>query len=338
MIALVFLSTMPILLKLIMNCKAHTHLLATALLLLVSTVAMAGERVHLLIPGGAGGGWDSTARGVGEVLARSGLVEASSYENMSGGDGSKAIAHLIETAERQHNTLMISSSPIILKSLKGIFPQTYKDLVPVATAIADYGAFVVKADSSYHHWQQVVADYKLDPRNVLVAGGSVRGSMDHLVAALAFNKSGADVRQMRYIPYNAGAKAMVGLLSGETQLLSTGLSEATALAKQGEVRILAMTAGERVDYARDIPTFVEQGIDVRFTNWRGFFAAPGFPPERQQHYQQLIAEMYKTAEWEGIRRSRGWTNLYIAGQDFVDFLADQERELGKIMIELGMQK
>lgn len=321
-----------------MKLRTYIYACVTVTLILLSTYATAGERVHMLIPGGAGGGWDTTARGVGEALARSGLVKTSSYENMSGGDGSKAIAYLIETADRQHNTLMISSSPIVLKSLKGIFPQTYKDLVPVATAIADYGAFVVKADSDYHDWKQVIAAYNLDPRNVKVAGGSVRGSMDHVVAALAFKKSGADVRQLRYIPYNAGAKAMVGLLSGETHLLSTGLSEATALAEQGEVRILAMTGDKRVDFAPHIPTFVEQGIDVRFTNWRGFFAAPGFPPERQEYYQRLIAGMYQTKEWEEIRTSRGWTDLYISGQEFADFLADQERELGKILIHLGMKK
>ena len=300
--------------------------------------AAASERIHLLIPGGAGGGWDTTARGVGDALSRSGLVESASFENISGGGGNKAIAYLIETADRQRNTLLISSTPIILQSLKGIFPQTYKDLVPVAAVVADYGAFVVKTDSKYQHWGGMVADYQRDARNVKVAGGSVRGSMDHLVAALAFKKSGVDARQLRYIPYNAGAKAMVGLLSGETQLLSTGLSEAIALAEQGEVRILAMTATERVEYAQDIPTLREQGVDVEFTNWRGFFAAPGTSEKRQLDHQSMLESMYQTEEWEEIRLNRGWTNLSISGDAFREFLAEQERELGQVMIELGMKK
>lgn len=321
-----------------MKASALIHRIVFVLLVFLVGNATAAERVHFVIPGGAGGGWDSTARGIGEALARSGLVETASYENISGGGGSKAIAYLIETASRQQNTLMISSSPIILRSLKGIFPQTYHDLTPVASAIADYGAFVVKANSKYTSWAQVVADYRLDPRNVKIAGGSSRGSMDHLVAALALKYSGVDATQLRYIPYNAGAKAMVGLLSGETQMLSTGLSEAKALADQGEVRILAMTAPQRVDYATNIPTLMEQGVDVQFTNWRGFFAAPGFSPQQLTTYQQLLAAMYKTQEWDQIRQQRGWTNLYLAGDDFIEFLAEQERELGKIMVELGMKK
>ncbi len=304
----------------------------------VSQPAYAVERLHFLIPGGAGGGWDTTARGVGDALMRSGIVDRASYENMSGGDGSKAIAHLIESAARQTDTLMISSTPIVLKSLKDIFPQSYKDLTPIAAVIADYGAFVVTTDSKYTSWQQMIDDFKLDPRNVLVAGGSVVGGMDHVVAAMAFQKSGVDARTIRYIPYNAGAKAMVGLLSTETQLLSTGLSEALALAEQGEVRILAMTAATRVDHAPDVLTLSEQGVDMVFTNWRGFFGAPGLPESKVREFQEMLLRMYDTKEWEDIRRKRGWTNLYISGDDFVAFLEDQEIEMARLLGELGIRR
>ncbi len=299
---------------------------------------VAEQRIHFLIPGGAGGGWDTTARGIGEAMSRSGLISSASYENLSGGDGSKAMAHLIETAKRQSNTLMITSAPIILRSLKGIFPQSYKDLTPVAAAIADYGAFVVNVNSKYKNWQQVIDDFNLDPRNVKVAGGSVRGSMDHLVAALAFKESGSDAKQLRYIPYNAGAKAMVGLLSGETQLLSTGLSEALALAEQGEVRVLATTADKRLPFATDVPTLKEQGVDVEFINWRGFFAAPNTPIEKINEFQRLLIAMYSTPEWQAVRQQRGWTDYFIESSQFSSFLAEQERSLANIMIELGFLK
>ena len=53
-------------------------------------------RTHFLIPAGPGGGWDGTARGIGEALVKSGLVEDVSFENLSGGGGGRAIAKLIE--------------------------------------------------------------------------------------------------------------------------------------------------------------------------------------------------------------------------------------------------
>jgi putative tricarboxylic transport membrane protein len=307
------------------------------LLLICQTHSVsASDRIHFIIPGGAGGGWDTTARGVGEALARSGIVDISSYENLSGGGGSRAMAHLIETADRQQNTLMISSSPIILRSLREIYPQSYRDLTPVASVIVDYGAFVVRVDSPYVKWQDVIDDFLINPRGVNVAGGSSRASMDHIIAALAFKKSGVDANQLKYIPYNAGGHAMVGLLSGETQLLSTGLSEAITLADQGEVRILAMTAPKRLDRYPDVPTLAEQGIPAVFANWRGFFAAPGISAEQFDQFVSLLAKMYETQEWQDIRENRGWTDFFVSGEDFVAFLGQQELEMAALLRELGL--
>jgi putative tricarboxylic transport membrane protein len=297
--------------------------------------AQVKEQVHIIIPGGAGGGWDTTARSVGEALSRTGIVGNASYENLSGGDGSKAIAHLIETAERQSNTLMITSTPIILRSLKGIFPQSYKDLTPISSVIADYGAFVVAADSPYHSWNDLITHAKTNPREVNVAGGSAKGSMDHVVAALAYKKSGLDPKSLKYIPYNAGAKALVGLLSGETQVLSTGLSEVLALAQQGEVRILASTAPERIAAAPDVVTLKELNIDMEFTNWRGFFAAPNLNESQIAEFHQMLEAMYQRDEWQKIRMSRGWNDLYIKGDEFKLFLEQQEIELKILLKELG---
>ncbi len=298
--------------------------------------ALAAERIHFLIPGGAGGGWDATARGVGDVLARTGLVGAVSYENMSGGAGSQALAHLIETAERQADTLMISSSPIILRSLRSIYPQSFRDLSAVATVVADYGALVVRADSPFENWADVIEAFASDPRAVPIAGGSSIGSMDHVVAALAFLNSGTDPKRLRYIPYGAGGRAMVGLLSGETGMLSTGLSEAIALADQGEVRILATTAP--ADPARDAvwPSLASQGVDLVFVNWRGFFGPPGLSAERREEYRTLFARMFEREEWRRTLELRGWTQLDIGGGDFLEFLDRQEEEMRQLLRQLGM--
>lgn len=310
--------------------------LPLTLLLAAGAVGQAAERLHIVIPGGAGGGWDTTARGVGEALARGGIVGTASYENLSGGGGSRALAYLIETAERQGDTLMISSAPIILRSLRGIYPQSYRDLTPVASVVVDYGAFVVRSDSAFRRWQDVIDAYSSNPRRVNVAGGSSRASMDHIVAALAFSKSGADASRLKYIPYNAGGHAMVGILSGESQLLSTGLSEAIALADQGEVRILATTAPERLPRVPDIPTLVEQGVPAVFSNWRGFFAAPGISPERIEEHVETVSALYDTAEWQRTRDLRGWTDFFLGGEDFVRFLDEQEREMAELLRELRL--
>lgn len=313
--------------------------LGTLLGLSVSVSAQAQiDELHFLIPGGAGGGWDGTARGTGEALTKSGLVNKASYENMSGGGGGKAIAHLIEVAEQSENTLMVNSTPIVIRSLSKVFPQSFRDLTPVAGTIGDYGALVVPKDSKYTDFKQMAADYNKNPRSVTVAGGSARGSMDHLVAAMIFKSAGGDPRKVKYLAYDAGGKAMAGLLSGEAHVLSTGFSEALALEEAGEVRILAMTGDERSSSAPHVPTFKEQGYDAYFVNWRGFFGPPGLSDAKKAEYAKALSAMYKTPEWETVRKRYGWTEIFNPGDKFVAFLEQQETEVGNLMRELGFLK
>lgn len=300
-----------------------------------SSAEFVPKDVHFLIPGGAGGGWDGTARGVGKALVDSGIIEHASFENMSGGGGGKALNYLISTAKRQQGTLMVNSTPIIIRSLQGVFPQSFRDLTPIASVIADYAAFVVPNDSTFKSWKEVVEAFKKDPTSVKIAGGSVKGGMDHLVPAMAIEAAGGDPLKLVYVPYDAGGKAMAGLLAGDTQVLSTGFSEAVGLARQGEVRILVITADERLPQAPDVPTLKEQGYNVSFANWRGFFGAPGLPADKTEGYINMLAKMYKTKEWEEIRKNRGWQNLFQPGEKFTTFLEGQEKAIGGMMKKLG---
>ena len=293
------------------------------------------EDIHFLIPGGAGGGWDGTARGTGEALTKAGLIGSASYENMSGGGGGKAIGYLIENADSNHGTLMVNSTPIVIRSLTGVFPHNFRDLTLVSGTIGDYAAMVVGKDSPINSMADLIAAYDADPSATAIGGGSVPGGMDHLVAAMVMEAAGKDALGVKYIPYDAGGKAMAALLSGEIAALSTGFSEAVDLANAGEVKIIGVTASDRVSAAPDAQTMIEQGIDTTFVNWRGFFAAPGLPDDKLAAYQDAIAKMYDTPEWEDVRARNGWVNIHNPGDDFQTFLEGQEKVIGDLMKKLG---
>jgi putative tricarboxylic transport membrane protein len=293
------------------------------------------DSIHFLIPGGAGGGWDGTARGTGEALTGAGLVGSASYENMSGGGGGTAIAYLIENAASNHGTLMVNSTPLVIRGLTGEIPQTYRDLTLVAGTIGDYAAIVVGKDSPINSMEDLLAAYDANSAGTPVGGGSVPGGLDHVVVAMVMQAAGRDPLDVNYIPYDAGGTAMAALLSGEIKALSTGLSEAIDLDEAGEVKIIGVTSPERVPASPDAMTMIEQGVDATFVNWRGFFAAPGLPAEDLAVYQAALAAMYNTPEWEAVRARNGWVNIHNPGDDFKAFLDNQEKVIGDLMRELG---
>ena len=319
--------------------KLVAILFASILALSIPSTSFAIDKLHFIIGGGAGGGWDGTARGTGEALTKAGFLKSASFENMSGGGGGKALSFLINT--KPENTVLVQSTPLVLRSItrhkgyvKGDDVLSYKDVVPIAGVIGDYGAIAVAKDSPFKTFSDVVAAYNKDPKSVKMAGGSVRGSMDHLIGALAFQVAGADPNNVVYVPYDAGGKALAGLLSGETQILSTGLGE--VMGARDQVNIIGITAPERVADAPDVPTLKEQGFDVQFVNWRGFFGPPGMDKGMKKEIAKMLGDVQKTPEWEAVRKRNAWVNIYNPDKKFIKFLKTQTKEMTALMKKLGV--
>ncbi|MDA9876952.1 tripartite tricarboxylate transporter substrate-binding protein [Candidatus Pelagibacter sp.] len=323
------------------NIKKIVSVLFSAILLFSTTAtnSIAMDKIHFVIGGGAGGGWDGTARGTGEALTKSGMLKSASFENMSGGGGGKALAFMINTQPK--NTVLVQSTPLVLRSItrhegyvSGSGVLSYKDVTPIAGVIGDYGAIAVAKDSPYKNFKDVVDAYKKNPSSIKMAGGSVRGSMDHLIGALAFQAAGANPNDVAYIPYDAGGKALAGLLSGETQIISTGLGE--LMGARDQVRIIGITAPSRVADAPDAPTLKEQGYDVQFVNWRGFFGPPNMSNKDKKALSKMLGKVMKTPEWEVVRKRNAWVNIYNSDKDFVKFLEKQTVEMTALMKKLGV--
>ena len=153
--------------------KTFISVLLSAFLLFSSTSSFAVEKLHFLIGGGAGGGWDGTARGTGEALTKAGMLSSASFENMSGGGGGKALAYMINN--KPANTVLVQSTPLVLRSItrhkgyvSGSGTLSYKDVVPIAGVIGDYGAIAVAKNSPYKNFADVVKAYKADPNSCLL--------------------------------------------------------------------------------------------------------------------------------------------------------------------------
>lgn len=293
------------------------------------------DYVHIIIPGGAGGGWDSTARSIGLVMQQSGIAAQVSFENVAGAGGGVAIGRLIETAQHQKQTLMVNSTPIIVRSLTRLFPYSWHDLVPIARLIGDYQILAVRPASPIRSFADVVERFAADPRRVKVAGGSVRGDLDHLVPATALAAAGLDPRRLVYVPYSAGGRALSGFLSGEADLLSTGFGEVVNYHRAGTLRIVAVSAPERLPIAPDVPTFAEHGYGFEYINWRGVFAAPGLADDEVERLSGAVRQLEQTDAWRVLLETYGWQPMYLDATDFAAFLEQQEREIRERLESLG---
>ena len=102
------------------------------------------------------------------------------------------------------------------------------------------------------------------------------------------------------------------------------------------MRIIGITAPERVGDAPEAPTLKEQGYDVQFVNWRGFFAPKSMNMSDYNKISKMLGDVQKTPEWEAVRKRNAWVNIYNPGSKFDAFLEKQTVEMTALMKKLGV--
>ncbi len=302
------------------------------------TPALAAEKeakpvshINFLIPGGKGGGWDTTARETGQALLLTNLVDTVSFTNYSGAGGGRALIDFIKNPDKYQDSLMVQSLPLILRNLSGEVAYGFRDITPVNVLIAEYQAVAVLATSSIRSTDQLIQNIRRSPTQNTVIGGSSRRSLDHITISLLAREGGIPVEKVRYTASNGGGGAYMRLVQGQGVALVSGLGELYGHYKSGEIRLLGISSDNRLESLEEVPTFKEQGLEVVFSNWRGFFAPPGVTPHKSAQYQTVLKALRNTPTWKKVRDSHFWSDLYIADPDLSLFLKENEATLRDIL-------
>jgi putative tricarboxylic transport membrane protein len=298
--------------------------------------------IVITAPSGAGGGLDTTARTLTKSLADTKLVSQTiTVENKPGGGQAVGLADFISKDSADPYRLYLPSVPLVINNLKkeGNSPHSYRDLTPLAQLTKDYGAIVVSVDSKYTDLNSFFNDLKANPDNIVFAGGSAPGSQDHLVAMLPAVKAGVDPKKIKFVSYDGGGEAMTALLGGNADVLATDISGTGEFLKAGKVRVLGVSSSTRLEGDfKDIPTYMEQGIDAEFTIWRGIFGPKDMPQDAVAFWGEKLQELSGTEEWKQALAANGWENGYKNPEEFKKFLDEQEELIKEILTSLDMLK
>ena len=293
------------------------------------------SRPECVAPAQPGGGFDLTCRVGASAMEISGMLgQPMQVTFMPGGIG--AVAYNVFNTNRTEdpNAIVAFSSGSLLNIAVGKYGTwTEDDARWLATAGADFGAVIVKADSPFQTLDDVMDAFKANPAGVVVGAGGSVGSQDWMKAALLMNAVGIDPRQMRYVAFDGGGESIAALLGGSIQVYTGDVAEMAQHIDAGTMRILAVMSPERLPAPFDqIPTARELGYDVEWTILRGFYMAKDAPDAAYDFYVAAFEKAYADPAFAEVQKSRGLLPLDMAGPEFeadVKKRVDRMREIAR---------
>ncbi len=302
--------------------------------------------LQIMAPAGAGGGWDTTAREIQRVLGESGIVSGDIEAfNVEGAGGTIGLAELVNEHAGDENMLMVMGLVMIGAIGLNASPVGLDAVTPIAQLTGEFEVIVVPADSPYENLEALLADFTADPTSISWGGGSAGGT-DHILIALIAQQVGVEATMVNYVPFSGGGEALASVMGGQTTAGVSGIGEWAAQIESGELRALAIsgrTASEGAatpvaegDTIASIPTLQEQGVDIELANWRGIVAPPDLSEESVANIVAAFDAMHESEEWQATLQQYGWSDLYLAGDEFSTRLSEEIETINALLTELGL--
>ena len=299
------------------------------------TVVQPGDlsRLRVMAPASPGGGWDTTARVFQRVVQSAGIARNVQVFNVEGAGG---VIGLGQLAREDDDALLMMMGLVMVGAVDTNDSSTrLTDVTPIARLIGETELIVAPADAPYDDLAGFVAAWRADPEGTPIAGGSAGGT-DQILAGLLAQAAGIDPAQINYIAYSGGGESLAALLGNQVAAGISGTADYGAQVQNGDLVGLAVSTAERNGQVPDVPTLREAGYDVTVDNWRGLMARPGMSAGAREDLTQLVVDAHDSDEWQDALENNGWTDLLLTGDDYRDFLAEEETRVRTILQQIGL--
>jgi tripartite-type tricarboxylate transporter receptor subunit TctC len=279
---------------------------------------LSGRTVTIIVPYTPGTGVDTIARVIASELQKrwGQTVIVDNRPGASGIPGMQAVAR----AEPDGHTLLMAAPSFTMNAslLPNANYDPVGDFTPIIECARDSMALAVhpaRPAASVREFLQYVKS-RSDAANY---GSPGSGTPQHL--AMELLKIAAKI-EIQHVPHKGMAGAVTSLVGGHVDAMFIPLNVALPLAKDGKIKLLAVSSVSRAALAPDVPTFAEEGLsDVAVGIWIGLFAPAKTGHEIVAKYNATINEMLRSLVVAAQLAKQGFTTVGGTPDAFADFIA-----------------
>ena len=292
--------------------------------------------ITMVVPWGAGGGTDATARIVAAMMEKE-MGQPVNVVNRTGGNG--VVGHsAIASAPADGYTLGMITVEISMMHWAGLTDLKPTNYTPLALMNIDPAAVTVRADSPYKTVNDLLAAIKANPGK-FKASGTGQGGIWHLALAGMLKDQKMEISAAPWVPSNGAAPAMNDLAAGGIEFVTCSLPESRALIDAGKARPLTIMANQPSGLYPNVPTLkTATGSNWAIGAWRGIAGPKGLPADVQAKLGAVLKKIYDSPDYQGFMQQRGFGVVYADAKGFEQFMAKGDSDMGTVMKTLGLAK
>ncbi len=297
------------------------------------------ERAVEIVSGTAGGGAERSARLIQTLMQEKKLVTTPVALVAKIGAGNALAYNYVNQKPGDGHFLLSSTLSLTVGYLTGRSKLRYRDFTNICTLFDEYVVAVVRADSPLKNGQDVIAQLRKDPTSLSIGLSSALGSATHLGIAMVLKEAGVDVKRLRIVVFDSASKAITAALGGHVDIGAASLSSAVSQVDAGTVRVLGITAPQRVGgvYAQS-PIWREQGANASFSSYRGIAAPRDLSDAQVAYWENVFAAIDQDARWHEEGEKNLVSRQFRRGRDARKYLDDLDGAMKSLLGELGMLK
>ena len=306
--------------KLILGDKAPAVavILACAAVAQVAHAAYPDKPIKLVIGFPAGGPLDQHARLLTDKLQ--GILGQPIIVDYKPGAGGSVGAEAVAKSPADGYTLMLANTGVLVinGALYTKLPyNTLKDFTPLARTAMQPLALLVNNSVPAKTLKEFM-DYARQNPGKINYGSAGNGGISHLAPEMFKSATGLF---MVHIPYRGSAPAFTDLMGGQVQFMAESIPQAASYHKQGKVRALAVTSGQRNPALPDVPTAIESGLKgFEVVGFYGFMAPAGTPKDVVAKLSDAFKQVLANPDVRNRMVTQGADPAFLGSEDFARFL------------------
>lgn len=292
------------------------------------------KAITMVVPFPPGGVADTVGRPVAEAMARH-LKQSIIVENKGGAGGGIGMAQVAKSKADGYTVLMSLSSLVVLPEAAKILqrPALYetRDLKPIARFTADPTVLVVRADSPWKNYAEFMAYAKANPGRISFGSSGNYGTMHVPMEQL----KAATSTFMLHVPYTGAGPAVLSLLGGQIEALSTGPASVKQHIASGRLRALAHWGEGRLASLPEVPSFKELGVPIQYSQWSGLFVPADTPAAVVDSLRQAAKFAAQDARAVAVLTSAGTSFMYQDAPEFERFVQADAKDMSALVQRIG---